>query len=114
MYFLFLDDSYIENQAQDIACLGGLIIEATEYQRLRTNFLSLKQGFGLSPSDPVKWSPPNNQRFAAQRAIADQNGFKTQVLRLIGNSNLQILCAFINRDLQAYRRALQDHKITRE
>lgn len=112
MYFLFLDNSYIENQTQDIACLGGLIIEATEYQRLRTEFLALKQRFGLSSSDPVKWSPPNNQRFASQRAIANQNAFKIEVLRLLGNSNLQILCAFINRDLQAYRRALQAHAIT--
>lgn len=112
MYFLFLDNSYIENPTQDIACLGGLIIEATEYKRLRSEFFALKQRYGLNPSDPVKWSPPNNQRFAPQRAIANQNTFKSEVLRLLGKSDLQILCAFINRDLQAYRRALQAHTIT--
>ena len=114
MYILFLDNSYIDNSKNNLTALGGFLIKDQEYSNLREKFENIKIGNGLHPTDPVKWSPPQgDKRFKAQRELKNQNKLKQEVLQLIGNSNIKIICSFISYDLNHYRQLKQDHKISK-
>jgi len=49
----------------------------------------------MTAADPAKWSPPNNAEFRRQRAIANQNAFRTEVVNLLGASPIKIIASVI-------------------
>jgi len=114
MHLLFLDNSYVDSKNLDITALGGFLIKDSDYLEVRKKFEDIKLSNGLLPTDPVKWSPQSrDKRFAAQRKIKGQNQFKTEILKLIGESKLKIVVAFINTNLKSYRTLKQDRKISK-
>jgi len=114
MYLLFLDNSYVESKNLDLTSLGGFLVKDEDYLKMRKKFEDIKLSNGLLPTDPIKWSPQNNdKRFTAQRKIKNQNNFKMEILKLIGESKINIVIAFINTHLKSYRNLKKDKKITK-
>lgn len=97
MYLMFLDNSYVHTGSLNINCLGGFIIGSSEYEVLVRQLANLKRSYGLSPSNPIKWSPSEgSSRHAPQRSIPRQNEFKKAVLTLLNSAPIKIACVFIN------------------
>jgi len=115
VYILFLDNSYIEKDSIDLTALGGFIIKDEDYLSLRKKFEDIKLSFGLKPDDPIKWSPQQgDKRFEAQRKIKDQNNFKLEILKLLAEHKISILCVFINTNSKFYKKLYKRKKISKD
>lgn len=93
MHSFYIDDSRRANS--NVSILGGFVVDETDYGNLQRKYRVIKTRYGLTAADPAKWSPPHNAEFRRQRAIANQNAFRTDVVNLLGTSPIKIVAAAI-------------------
>lgn len=93
MHSFYIDDSRREHSR--ISILGGFIINDASYVRLQNDYRAIKARYGMTPSDPAKWSPPRSAEFSKQRAITNQNAFRLDVVNLLAAAPIKIIAAAI-------------------
>ena len=98
-YSFFIDDT---NRGAPMSnympILGGIVVaDQFYYGILRRRFNLLKSNFGLSPDDPIKWSPgQSDQRYRALRSLRRINDIRHEVLRLISSPSVTIITSIID------------------
>jgi hypothetical protein len=108
-YSFFIDDTSTgAPRANYLPILGGIVVEDRFYCNiLRQRYYSLKRNFGLSPSDPIKWSPgQSDQKYSAQRSLSRINDLREEVLKLISSPSITIIASIVDENLlnRAYER----------
>ncbi len=80
--------------------LGGLVVTDSFYNgTLRRRLGSVKEYFGLSPSDPIKWSPGQTDlRYRAQRSVGRINDLRQEVLNLVASPSVTIILSIVDED----------------
>jgi len=98
-YSFFIDDTYTGSpRANYMPILGGIVIADQFYNNtLRRRFHSAKEHFGLTPQDPVKWSPgQSDPRYKAQRSLSRINDLRFEILRLISSPSITIITSIVD------------------
>jgi hypothetical protein len=106
MRSFYIDDSRRERSG--ISILGGFIINDSAYSSLQNSYRDIKARYALTPEDPAKWSPPRTAEFNKQRAIQDQNAFRSEVIGLLAASPIKIIAAVIE-EHGRYNRQRKDY-----
>ncbi|MGB2696252.1 MAG: DUF3800 domain-containing protein [Candidatus Zixiibacteriota bacterium] len=97
MYHFYIDETYKGERGHRLFAQGGLIVSEGDIPYVQKEFWDLKKRFGLERSDPVKWSPHENEpEYKKQRLIEDQNKFKLEVLKLITKLKVSLITSVIH------------------
>lgn len=77
--------------------LGGYFLPRTQLKDLDHALFELKNHFGLSPRDPIKWNLEDKGYEKAKKAIVDAkryDEFRTVFLELVSSLDIRLLMAF--------------------
>lgn len=98
-YSFFIDDTSADSpRVNYMPILGGMVVTDQFYNNtLQRRFRTLKEQFGLSPQDPIKWSPgQSDQRYRVQRSLRRINDLRIEILRLISSPSITIIASIID------------------
>jgi len=95
----FIDDTYTgAPRVNYMPILGGVIVQDQFYNKtFQRRFYSVKKQFGLTPKDPIKWSPgQSDQKYKALRSLGRINDLRTEILKLISSPSITIIASIID------------------
>ncbi|MFN3889615.1 MAG: hypothetical protein ACK4MV_04390 [Beijerinckiaceae bacterium] len=109
-----MDNSEVSGSGINVNSLGGFIIDSGAYSSLSREFRDLKQTYGLKRDTPVKWSPgSDDQRFRLYRSLPNLNQFRRDVLTLLASKDIQVICCFINNEMDQIRQMKRLRRISK-
>lgn len=83
-----------EQDTTESMLFGGFLVHRQKLSLLDEGMANIKKDVGLSPRDPIKWSPPDDGHYAGQRSLSDEQrkGLRDSVPRLL--VDLEATCFF--------------------